>query len=87
MGSSGRFQALRLLSGSFSKKLSVAISTPSSYIFAQKKELIDEFADANSEVTGMVQALHKARISQPDAPDAETVRIINKLHKRTRDPA
>lgn len=52
-----------------------------------KKELIDEFADANSEVTGMVQALHKARISQPDAPDAETVRIINKLHKRTRDPA
>lgn len=52
-----------------------------------KKELIDEFAEANSEITGMVQALHKARISQPDAPDAETVRIINKLHKRTRDPA
>lgn len=52
-----------------------------------KKELIDEFADANSEVTGMVQALHKARILQPDSPDAETVRFINKLHRRTRDPA
>jgi hypothetical protein len=52
-----------------------------------KKELIDEFADANSEVTGMVQALYKARISQPEAPDAETIKIINRLHKRTRDPA
>ena len=52
-----------------------------------KKELIDEFAEANSDITGIVQALHKARLAQPEAPDAETVRIINKLHKRTRDSA
>jgi hypothetical protein len=52
-----------------------------------KKELIDEFAEANSDITGIVQALHKARLAQPEAPDPETIKIINKLHKRTRDAA
>lgn len=49
-----------------------------------KRELIDDFTEANPEATGMVENLHRSRITQPDELDAEAIKLLNEFHRKTR---
>lgn len=52
--------------------------------FQMADKFMDEFTASHPEMTDMVETLHKGRIMQPDAIDAETIKILSKLNKRTR---
>lgn len=48
------------------------------------KELIGDFSEANPEITSMIDTFHKGRVLQPDPLDAEAIKFLNKIHKKTR---
>ncbi len=42
------------------------------------------FSAANPEITSMIDTFHKGRVLQPDPLDAEAIKFLNKMHKKTR---
>lgn len=52
--------------------------------FEMAGKFMDDFTEANPEVTGMVENLYRSRMMQSDPPGPETVKDLNKLHKKTR---
>lgn len=52
--------------------------------FQMADKFINEFTGSHREVTDMVESLHKSRLMQRDEIDAETIRILSTLHKKTR---
>lgn len=51
---------------------------------ALSKESGGAFSAANPEITSMIDTFHKGRVLQPDPLDAEALKFLNKIHKRTR---
>jgi hypothetical protein len=51
---------------------------------ALSKESGGAFSAANPELTSMIDSFHKGRVLQLDPLDAEAIKYLNKIHKKTR---
>ena len=48
-------------------------------------QFMSDFANANPEITRLVESFHRHVRQQPGELDAATIREINKVHRKTRD--
>ncbi len=53
--------------------------------FQMADKFMQDFTNSHREITDMVENLHKSRLMQPDEIDAETIRILSMLNKKTRE--